>query len=308
MRLLVAEDEPISRRILEARLQGWGYRVVVVDDGVKAWETLAAQDPPRLAILDWMMPQMDGIEVCRRVRARGEEPYIYIILLTARSERDDLVTAMNAGADDFLAKPFDPLELEVRLRAGRRVIKLQEDLIAAREVLRHQATHDALTGVWNRAAILDVLRRETARARRERDPLGVIMADLDRFKEINDAHGHPAGDAVLREAARRLAGAIRPYDSLGRYGGEEFLLVVPQCDAPCTARVAERLRIAVGQEPMSVPGGRIIVTVSLGTASLEGHSAVHGEALIRAADQALYEAKAKGRNRVEAGRVMDPSG
>jgi diguanylate cyclase (GGDEF)-like protein len=228
---------------------------------------------------------------------------VYVLLLTARTEKEDLVLAMEAGADDYLTKPFEPQELQVRLRAGRRIVDLQGELIQAREELRHQATHDALTGLWNRSAILDALEREIARALREGKPIGVIMADLDHFKRINDVHGHPAGDEVLREASRRMTAAIRPYDSLGRYGGEEFLAVMPGCDETCSVRAAERLRAALADRSVSLEGEKISVTLSLGIAAVSDPNLAEADRLIKAADEALYRAKESGRNRVAIGKI-----
>ena len=242
-----------------------------------------------------MMPGMDGVEICRRIRSANREPYIYILLLTARTESHDLIEGMDAGADDYLTKPFNAHELRVRLHAGRRILDLQEELLKAREALREQATHDGLTGLLNRTTILDKLDDELSRAVRTGTPVSVLMTDLDRFKSINDTHGHLAGDAVLREAARRLKSAARRYDSVGRYGGEEFLVVLPGCDASDAALQAERMREAIGATPFLASSQPISVTVSLGVACVS-HCAP--EALVREADDALYEAKAQGRNRV----------
>src|SRR5581483_4187593 len=170
----------------------------------QAWERLQGDDRPHMAILDWMMPGMDGVELCRRVRAMAKEPYIYIILLTARTENQDLIDGMDAGADDYLKKPFNAHELRVRLRAGRRILELQEQLLHTREALRLQATHDGLTGLLNRTSVLESIENELARAQREHQPMALLLIDLDRFKLINDTRGHLAGDAVLREAARRM--------------------------------------------------------------------------------------------------------
>jgi diguanylate cyclase (GGDEF)-like protein len=202
-----------------------------------------------LAILDWMMPGLDGVEVCRKVRQAGGAPYVYLIMLTGRAERRDVVQGMGAGADDYLSKPFDEQELRVRLRAGRRIVDLQE-------ALRTLATRDALTGTWNRRAILEILRRELARGAREGTPVGVVLADLDHFKRVNDTLGHLTGDAVLSEAARRIGAALRPYDALGRYGGEEFLIVLPGCDPEGASQVAERVRGRVAEAPVTTPAGR----------------------------------------------------
>lgn len=299
MKILIAEDDPISRRLLETILGKWGYEVVVALDGAQAWKILEARDSPKLAILDWMMPGMDGIEVCRRVRDRDGAPYVYVLLLTARSQREDLVQGMEAGADDYVTKPFDANELKVRLRAGRRILELQEQLMSAQEALRDQASRDPLTGIWNRNAIFDILRREVARSERENTPLAIVMIDLDHFKQLNDTYGHMAGDAVLREATARMSVNIRTYDAVGRYGGEEFLIVLPGCDVCSGAARAERLREAVAMHPFDTSEGRLTVTCSLGVASTAGSNTFDCDTLIRIADAALYRAKHNGRNRVE---------
>jgi two-component system cell cycle response regulator len=299
MRILIAEDDPVSRRLLEAKLIKWGYDVVVTCDGDEAWEALRAEDAPRLAILDWMMPGVDGVEICRRMRREAREPYTYIILLTALHRDEDLVTGMEAGADDYITKPFKANELKVRLRAGRRIIDLQNDLIEAREALREQATHDPLTGLWNHEEILRILSRQLSRAEREGGDVGVIMADLDHFKRVNDTHGHMAGDAVLRLTARRMLSLVRDYDYIGRYGGEEFLIVLPGSDMEGAAGLAERLRLCMECDCMDIPEGMIRITISLGVATYGKGGGHDVNALVKSADTALYGAKEKGRNRVE---------
>jgi len=296
MNILVAEDDPVSRRLLETRLARWGYQTTSASNGEEAWRLLQLEDAPRLVILDWMMPGMDGVEVCRKVRTRGGEPYTYIILLTAKDSKDDVILGLEAGADDYLTKPFNAHELEVRLRAGRRIVDLQAELIRAREELRIQATHDALTGLWNRAAIRDILCRQIARARREGSHLCISIADLDHFKNINDTMGHATGDLVLQEAAQRLSSAIRQYDFIGRYGGEEFLVVLPGCDESVAEKQAERMRKSLGEMPFLVPGGSVSVTVSLGISALTDSDSMDVESLLHAADVALYKAKSDGRN------------
>lgn len=294
MRLLFAEDDRVSRRRLAAVLRKWGYEVIEVRDGNEAWGVLHTAEAPQLAILDWMMPGIDGPEVCRRIRQLRREPYIYVLLLTAKAQKEDVVAGLEAGADDYLTKPVDVHELQVRLRAGRRILELQKKLIVAREELRMQATRDPLTGLWNRAAIFDVLWRETARAQREETPLSIAMADVDHFKRINDLYGHLVGDMVLREIVRRVRAALRPYDEVGRYGGEELLLIFPQCDAQQAVHVAERLRQGVAATPIVTPERKIVVTLSIGVVPYDRSTEV--QELLRAADDALYRAKQQGRN------------
>jgi len=287
--------------LLQAALVKWGYDVIAVEHGARAWDILREDDAPRLAILDWMMPEIDGVELCRRVRGEidTDDRYTYIVLLTARATKEDIVTGMEAGADDYVVKPFHPHELQVRIRAGARIIELQSEIVAARDQLQVQATHDALTRIWNRSAIIGRLEHEISRARREKRALAVAMLDIDHFKKVNDAHGHQAGDGVLREVAARLKALLRPYDAVGRYGGEEFLIILPGCDADDAAGLAERLREAVACEEVNVGEKTIPVTVSLGVSCLADADDPDAAQLVRLADDALYRAKAGGRNRVE---------
>jgi two-component system cell cycle response regulator len=294
--VLIADDDSVSRRLLQVTVQKWGHEVVTATDGIEAWHQLEKDDGPRLAIVDWMMPGMDGLEVCRRARERAV-PYVYIVLLTARDKKDDLLAAFDAGADDFLTKPMDASELRARLRTGQRVLELQSSLLEVQDALRHEATHDPLTGLSNRGAIFDALVRETHRAGRQAQDLSVVLIDLDEFKLVNDTHGHQAGDAVLREAAQRIRAAVRPYDSLGRYGGEEFLVLLPSCGMQEAAAIAERIRAQICGEPIEVDGKALSVSASLGVASQR--RGPDSDSLVRMADEAMYRAKAAGRNRVE---------
>src|SRR5579863_160762 len=298
---LIAEDDPIFRRILESWFKKWDYEVTAVDNGLTAWEVLQSDDDPELAILDWMMPGMDGIELCRKIRSRNQGTYRYVLLLTAKDDKQDVVAGLEAGADDYLTKPFDVNELRARVRAGKRILDLQAALIRAKDDLQFAAAHDPLTGLWNRGAIIDLLKREVSRRQRTRDALGVIMTDIDYFKKINDTHGHLIGDAVLQEVTRRLAVGVRPYDVVGRYGGEEFLVVFPGCNAANLIIGAERLRHCIADQPIETSAGQISVTLSLGLASVEQNEkeTLDCEAFLRTADEALYAAKARGRNRVE---------
>ncbi|HWB86020.1 MAG TPA: diguanylate cyclase [Bryobacteraceae bacterium] len=299
MKILAAEDNPVFQSMLRSILTKWGYEVLVARDGMEAWKILESADAPQLAILDWMMPGLDGVEICRRVRAAAREPYTYILLLTARTESQDLIEGMESGADDYVTKPLNTHELRVRLRAGSRIVELQQQLLLAREALREQATYDGLTGLYNRSSILELLQTELVRASREGGSIAVLMADLDRFKQINDTYGHMAGDAVLCEAGRRMKSAMRRYDAVGRYGGEEFLVVLSGCDAITAQRQAERLRNAVAGEPFHLADLDLPVTCSIGVSWCLHPEDSDVTGLVREADQALYIAKDRGRNRVE---------
>jgi two-component system, cell cycle response regulator len=254
-----------------------------------------------MAILDWMMPGLDGIDLCRRIRSHEHGGYRYVLLLTAKNQKADVVAGLEAGADDYLTKPFDVDELRARVRAGQRILELQDALIKAHEALRFEAANDRLTGLWNHGAILDLLQRESQRCARSGQSLGVIMADLDHFKQINDSHGHLAGDAVLHDVGRRLVESVRNYDYVGRYGGEEFLIVLADCAAADLVSTAERMRRHVAERPVPIGTVQISVTVSLGLVSTtaSGPEPERSEELVRAADTALYTAKANGRNRAE---------
>jgi diguanylate cyclase (GGDEF)-like protein len=299
MKILIAEDDSTFRRLLEDILATWGYEVVVARDGNEALQILQSENAPKMAILDWKMPGMEGVEVCRAIRAVGDESYTYIILLTSQQRDEDLVIGMEAGADDYILKPFKLNEFRVRLRAGRRIIELQAELLAARDILQAKATHDSLTGLLNHEEILDILGKELARTERDGECCSIIMADIDHFKLVNDTYGHLAGDAVLRISAKKMHFMMRTYDSIGRYGGEEFLVVLPECCSDYAITFAERLRSLVGRDKMDTPEGLIPVTISLGVATSSKNMRSDVLSLVKAADTALYRAKENGRNRVE---------
>jgi len=301
MKILIADDDPTIRTILLSALVRLGYRVEIAGDGDQAWSLLQAAQAPELAILDWKMPGMTGIEICRRLRERKDAVYVYVVLLTGLDTLTDLVAGLEAGADDYMTKPFKPAELNARLRSGRRVLDLQRELLAAQAQLSVLANHDSLTDLWNRRVILERLNQELARAEREKSPLGLILLDIDYFKRINDTLGHSRGDEVLRQVAQRLTEAVRPYDSVGRYGGEEFLIVVPNCNMHETFKVAERIRKTICDEPVASADGPIAVSASFGATAVLAEQDSDPKALIVAADRALYRAKELGRNRVEWG-------
>lgn len=296
-RILIAEDGTVSRHLLRTLLDEWGYIVIEVQDGTAALQELQKPDAPKLAILDWMMPGLNGTEVVQQLRKEQSTPYTYILLLTARANKSDILVGLDSGADDYLTKPFDSQELRARLHVGERIIHLQERLQYALAASEFRASHDALTGLYNRGTILSLLEREAARCFREGFTLGVILADVDHFKVINDTYGHGTGDQVLLEVAGRMQASLRSYDFLGRYGGEEFLILLPACGLQDTHDIAERLRRAVAETPICAANLSAKVTISLGTTVASLPENIGG--LLQRADVALYDAKQAGRNNVK---------
>jgi diguanylate cyclase (GGDEF)-like protein len=312
MKILIADDDPVSSRLLDRLLAKWGYEVIAAHDGTEAWEVLQAENAPRVALLDWIMPGIDGLEICRRVRARSSQPYVYIMLLTANDKVGNLVEGLESGADDYLTKPFHPQELRARLRVGLRMLDLESRLVEARESLRFKASHDSLTTIWNRGAIIEMLERELSRARRDGSSVGILLADIDHFKRVNDTRGHLVGDEVLRAVTGRLKGEVRSYDSVGRYGGEEFLILLPGCDNPKLTAKAERLVKVVERSSIGTSTGTVAVTISIGGIASGDCPQADVNKLLLAADTALYRAKVSGRNRSEMALLSDmevvPSG
>jgi diguanylate cyclase (GGDEF)-like protein len=296
--ILVAEDSAIYRHLIGGHLKEWGIDFTCAKDGKEAWKLLTKEDAPRLALLDWVLPEIDGVEICRRLRSRpADAAYTYTILLTAKTGKHEMLEAMDAGADDFLAKPFDPLELKARLLVGQRIVDLQRKLVAANTALQFIASHDFLTGVWNRGEILTFMERELARSRRDSTSVGIVLVDVDHFKKVNDEFGHETGDLVLKEITKHFSSSLREYDGIGRHGGEEFLLVIPGCDLATTVRRANQIRELIASHAIRTPRGATTVTVSMGVTVTE--SSTNSELLLRSADEALYQAKRNGRNRVE---------
>jgi diguanylate cyclase (GGDEF)-like protein len=285
--------------MLEVLLIQWGYEVVLANDGNEAWKVLQSEASPRLALLDWMMPGMTGPEICAQARKRVGHSYTYLLLITSREDKNDTILGLEAGADDYLTKPIFPEELRARLRTGLRILDLEDQLVAAHQVQQYKATHDELTGLLNRAAITEILRRELARSKRDGTPCGVLLADLDHFKTVNDTLGHAAGDGVLRETASRLSDGVRDYDAVGRYGGEEFLIVLPGCDVEDLEICAKHILQAIRDRPIETSDGSVSVTISLGATNSGDWSRATPESLVRTADTALYIAKRQGRDRVE---------
>lgn len=302
MRILVVDDDPLTLHMVVYRLRQWEHDVISCTDGDTAWKVLGSGPMPNVAILDWMMPGIDGPELCKRIRGRSDCPYMYIVMLTGRNNPDDLIAGLDAGADDYLTKPFNLGELDARLRAAKRIVDLQNEMISARETIRIQAMQDPLTKILNHGAIMDRLLREIDRTHREHQPLSLILGDLDRFKNVNDSYGHVVGDRVLVEVARRMRNCLRSYDAIGRYGGEEFLVVLPNSEAAQAVRLAERIRVAVSQEPIRFLNLDLTVTISQGVTTWTDPYPIPVDRLIQSADGALYLIKNCGRDGVEFAR------
>jgi len=305
MKILIAEDDMVTQRKLEACLLDWNYEVVVAGDGEAALQALQGEDAPRLAVLDWMMPWKDGLKVCEEVRNAKAEPYVYIIILTVRDRKEDVVQGLEAGADDYLTKPYDVHELKARLRTGRRILALQEALLSARDALRFQATLDPLTGLWNRKAMVANLKKEIARSERNNNSISIMMVDLDHFNRINETHGHLAGDSILRDTAQRIKSVSRVIDDVGRYGGEEFMVISAGQDATKKSGQGERIRNAISDCAMDISEGMIQLTASVGVATSGNAKETNPNSLLLAADLALSRAKALGGNRVVEARAEE---
>jgi two-component system chemotaxis response regulator CheY len=293
MKILIAEDDPVSRRVLEATLIKWGYDVAVASDGVEAWEIINNENPPNLVISDWMMPRMDGLTLCRKIRSMEKSGYIYFIILTAKGEKEDVIHGLEAGADDFLTKPFNREELKYRTQIGERIIALERRILEL-------ANTDALTGVLNRRAFLERMEQETARSQRNKTSFSFIITDIDHFKKINDTHGHQAGDIVLEQFSKTLSKFMRPYDFIGRYGGEEFMICLSGVDETEAGSAAERMRKHTEEIEIMLPDGShtIRITASFGKSSYKPESGESIDSVIKRADNALYQAKNEGRNLV----------
>ncbi|MCR4441547.1 MAG: diguanylate cyclase [Peptococcaceae bacterium] len=294
-KILVAEDSKYYRKLLEETLKEWDYEVVLAGDGAQAWEILQREDSPQIVILDWIMPEMSGLEVCRAVREKLPKPYRYIILLSGMDGQENIFNGLEAGADDYIIKPFNQQELKYRLRIGQRIIEYENSLLRL-------AMTDPLTGILNRWAFMERLESEIQRSRRFKSPLTLVIMDIDDFKRVNDTHGHQVGDKVICCITRELSKSIRSYDFLGRYGGDELVLCLPGVGHPKAQAVVERLRCAVENVRLNLEDadGSISVTASFGFTCLNDSPDECLDSLVKRADEALYLAKAQGKNQVRA--------
>lgn len=296
MKILVADDDPVNRRLLEILLKKWGFDVSLASDGDEAWRQLQSPAHPRIAILDWMMPGMDGVQLCRKIREDTARPPMYLLLLTAKQAKEDANGRFESVADDYLPKPYAAHELKARLRAAKRILELEEEVLAAGRNMKVETTLDPLTGLWNRSSILEILHREIHRARRHCFPLAVLVIDIDDLRQVNQQHGHLAGDAIMRETARRIRSSVRAYDSVGRYSGGQFVIISPACDRSGAMSQALRLQTTICQEPFKTFKGDFPVTISIGIAVGNGHQA---HELISSAEAALANARKSGPSQLE---------
>lgn len=296
--ILIVDDDAVTRAQLRFLLVRNGYRVFVAENGQDGWKMMQERYFP-ICITDWSMPGMDGPDLCRLVRTQIEsEDYNYMILLTGMSEKAQITTGLEAGADDYITKPFDTGELLARLRVGRRILRLQHDMRETQRKLHMMASRDGLTNVMNRRALDESLDAAIARVGRGGRPVSVAILDIDFFKKVNDTHGHLAGDAVLKEVADRIRQVTRSHDLVGRYGGEEFVVILDGADASAAEQVATRMRIAIEEVPVAYGDTEIAVTASVGLATADAGYRGNVAGVVDAADGALYEAKRGGRNRV----------
>ncbi|MCX8229908.1 MAG: diguanylate cyclase [Planctomycetota bacterium] len=301
MHILIAEDDNVTRRMLQRTLENWGHTVTATQNGDDAWQAFLELDV-RLIITDWIMPGMDGLELCQRIRTHttGSSHPVYIMLLTSRGSVQDLAAGLNAGADDFISKPFSQDELRARVQAGERIVALQQELIRAREEMERLALTDSLTDMFNRRALIEIMRKDEDRCRRQGKPISLVLGDIDNFKWINDTYGHQTGDRILKMVSQCLRASIRTGDHAGRWGGEEFVLVLPGADIIQSAEIAERCRALLEAQRITLSDGSVLkMTASFGAACTEGLHRTDIMTLVQEADKAMYWAKDSGRNRVK---------
>ncbi|HSJ25444.1 MAG TPA: diguanylate cyclase [Longimicrobiales bacterium] len=297
-RILVVDDNQDNIEIIATRLRFRGYEILEASDGSQAL-ALVEEQAPDLILLDVMLPDIDGYEISRRIKGSADLPFIPIILVTARDSTQDKVAGLDAGADDYLTKPINFPELEARVRSMLRIKRLQDELEEKNRELERLSISDGLTGLYNHRHIHGLLAEEFERVSRTNDCMSVAMFDLDHFKAVNDTYGHQSGDRVLVEMAEILRESARDIDRLGRYGGEEFIALLPETCIDDAMVFVERVRREVARRPFDIGTGEPLrMTLSAGVATYPHDLIDSVEALVRLADQALYSAKGSGRNRV----------
>ncbi len=302
--ILIAEDDAVTRMLLKKTLIKEGQEVVSVENGQKAFDLFQERFFP-IILTDWMMPEMDGLALCRAIRQNENPGYVFIVLLTAKDSHDDIITGLEAGADEYLTKPFSRAELIARLNTGRRFLEQDRALRRANEEIRILSITDPLTGCYNRGCLNMRLPQEIQRAARYNRPLSIFMCDIDHFKKVNDTYGHQAGDLVLKEFSKRINDSIRDkVDLLARYGGEEFLVTLPETNLDGALHLAERLRRVISEKKYNIGTKKINITASFGVAGFDSDNAgdeISFDILVKHADKYLYQAKSEGRNRVVGG-------
>lgn len=292
MDVLIVDDDAITRFALSTAVEEWGFVPVLAENADQALKILATDTTPHLLIIDWSMPGMSGPDLCKTIRKREDGQFFYILMLTGKEGNEAIIEAMEAGADDFLSKPFDHRVLKVRIAAGSRIVRLEQ-------TLNQLASRDALTQCWNRRMIDELFANSIAESTRKRSKLSLMVLDIDHFKRVNDTFGHSAGDAALKHVVNILNTNLREYDQVGRYGGEEFVILLPATDCNEAWGVAERIRSAIQFQPTILNDDLIIeLTVSIGIAEFDRRRDANQSAFFERADKALYTAKQTGRNRI----------
>jgi len=299
--VVVVDDDPSIRRLVKMLLKRSNYAVLECATGAEARVSMADL-PWDLAILDRRLPDTDGVNLCQEIKADPKLKNRYVIMLTGEDDQQDKIQGLDLGADDYITKPFQPAEFLARIRAGKRIADLQNELIASNKRLELLSITDGLTRLYNHRHFQDELARQFGEAARYERPLSLALIDLDFFKKINDTYGHAAGDKVLQDVSAIFAGSVRASDLAARYGGEEFIVMMPETALEDAVQFAEKIRIKVEETPIETEAGTVPVTVSIGVSSFPFSKLKSPRELVDAADKALYRAKHRGRNQVQAER------